>query len=181
MTMDPILFRSRTGLPIELREATPDDAEAILAHLRRVGGETDYLTFGPEGPPITLEEEREHLRRFHERENALFLIALSEGRVVAALSFEGGNRPRTRHVGEFGVSVAQAVHGGGVGGRMLDVLLEWARRGGVLRKINLRVRVDNRPAISLYERKGFRVEGMHSRDTCVDEIFHDVFAMGLEL
>lgn len=34
---------------IEIREAMPEDAEALLACMRKTGGETDNLTFGKEG------------------------------------------------------------------------------------------------------------------------------------
>lgn len=30
----------------DIREATPKDAEKIIAYLAQVGGETDYLSFG---------------------------------------------------------------------------------------------------------------------------------------
>ena len=33
----------------DIREATPKDAEKIIAYLAQVGGETDYLSFGKEG------------------------------------------------------------------------------------------------------------------------------------
>ena len=46
---------------IEIRELTPEDAEALIACLKRTGGETDNLTFGSEGLPVTVEQEKEHL------------------------------------------------------------------------------------------------------------------------
>ena len=33
----------------DIREATPEDAEKIIAYLAQVGGETDYLSFGKKG------------------------------------------------------------------------------------------------------------------------------------
>lgn len=43
----------------DIREATPKDAEKIIIYLAQVGGETDYLSFGKEGLPISIEEEGE--------------------------------------------------------------------------------------------------------------------------
>ena len=48
---------------IEIRELTPEDAEALIACLKRTGGETDNLTFGSEGLPVTVEQEKEHLEQ----------------------------------------------------------------------------------------------------------------------
>ena len=49
---------------MEIRRASAADAEAVLDCCRQVGGETDYLTFGAEGVAVTVEEEREYLRRY---------------------------------------------------------------------------------------------------------------------
>ena len=44
-----------------ITRAVPDDAAALLELLRISGGETDNLTFGAEGLPFTVEQEREFL------------------------------------------------------------------------------------------------------------------------
>ena len=67
----------------------------------------------------------------------------------------------------------------GLGRRLLEVLIDWARRGGIVRKINLLVRTDNDRAIALYESLGFTVEGRKRRDMLMDGDFHDAFFMGL--
>ena len=52
---------------------------------------------------------------------------------------------------------------------------------GVIRKINLRVHVNNLRAIKLYERFGFKVEGRITREYSVDGQFYDNLAMGLHI
>ena len=42
---------------LTIRPAHSEDAAAILAYLRQIGAESDNLTFGPEGLPITEEQE----------------------------------------------------------------------------------------------------------------------------
>ena len=48
---------------LTIRPAHSEDAAAILAYLRQIGAESDNLTFGPEGLPITEEQERQYLRQ----------------------------------------------------------------------------------------------------------------------
>lgn len=48
----------------DIREATPEDAEKIIAYLAQVGGETDYLSFGKEGLPISTEEEEKFIQKY---------------------------------------------------------------------------------------------------------------------
>ena len=50
----------------DIREATPEDAEKIIAYLAQVGGETDYLSFGKEGLPISTAEEEKFIQNMKE-------------------------------------------------------------------------------------------------------------------
>ena len=54
-------------------------------------------------------------------------------------------------------------------------------RGRIVRKINLKVRVDNVAAIRLYERMGWVHEGRTTRDTLIDGAFADCLLMGREV
>ncbi len=169
----------RDGRSVHIRRATPDDAATILAYLSRVGGETPNLTFGTEGPGFTVDEEREYLAGVARADNSLAIVATVDGELVGGLTFDGGRRPRLRHAGEFGISVAQAYAGLGIGRAMMECMIAWAKATGVVRKINLKVRVDNVAAIRLYERMGWVHEGRTTRDTIIDGRFNDCLLMGL--
>ena len=168
----------RDGRTVRLRRAEPDDAAAILAYLRQVGGETVNLSFGSEGPGISEAEEREYLTRVAASDNSLAVVALAGDEIVGTLTFDGGRRPRLRHAGEVGISVLQAYAGQGLGKALMEYLIAWAEQSGVVRKINLKVRVDNEPAIRLYERLGWVREGRTTRDTLIDGEFNDCLLMG---
>ena len=166
------------GRRVYIRPAVPDDACAVLAYLQQVGGESNNLTFGPEGPGLTEPEERQFLTGVAASDNALVLLAHHEEKIVGALSFEGGRRPRIQHTGELGISVTRSFTGCGIGRTLLEMLIEWAAESGVIRKLNLRVRVDNLDAIRLYERLGWVVEGRVTRDQGIDGVFTDTIFMG---
>lgn len=171
----------RDGRRVRIRRAEPDDAAAVLAYLCRVGAESVNLTFGAEGPGISEEEEREYLARVAASDNSLAILALDGDRIVGGLTFDGGRRERLRHQGEFGISLLQAYTGQGLGKALLEYLISWAERGGVVRKINLKVRSDNVAAIRLYERMGWVLEGRTTRDTLIDGQFSDCLLMGREV
>lgn len=181
MHPDPTLsaeIAAPDGAPVRIRPAVPDDAAAVLAHLTIAGGETPFLPFGAEGPGRDEAAQRTVLAGMCDSDNGLALVAVRGERVVACLTFQGGVRARTRHQGEFGISVERACWGLGVGRRMIGMLLAWAEQGGTVRKVNLRVHVDNARGIGLYESLGFVHQGRLTRDTCVDGVFHDVLLMG---
>ena len=58
----------------DIREATPKDAEKIIAYLAQVGGETDYLSFGKEGLPISTEEEEKFIQKKVSRLRHMYLL-----------------------------------------------------------------------------------------------------------
>jgi RimJ/RimL family protein N-acetyltransferase len=179
--MFPSAHTLKTGETLVIREATALDAAAVIDYVHAISGESDFLSFGPGEFGIPVDQEAKILQRFHEVDNQLYLLGLLDDQIVSALSFSGGHRPRTRHTGEFGLSVRRAYWGLGIGSRMLDALLAWARETRILRKINLRVRTDNPRAIALYKRKGFVLEGTISRAILIDGIDYDHHCMGLEI
>jgi len=182
--MQPSTHALKNGQALLIREATALDAPAVLEHVHTIAGESDYLSFGPGEFDLPVEQERLILQRYHEADNQLYLLGLLGlfgEQIVSTLSFAGGHRPRTAPTGEFGLSVRAAHWGLGIGGRMLDALLDWARDSQVVTKINLRVRTDNSRAIALYLRKGFALEGTIRKAIQIDGTYYDHHWMGLEL
>ena len=45
-----------------IERAQPEEAAALLDYLKIIGGETDNLSFGAEGVPLSLEAEQDYLR-----------------------------------------------------------------------------------------------------------------------
>lgn len=168
-------------LQLTLRPASPNDAERVLAYLEQVVGESDNLTAGPGEFGISVEQERVFLQQALETPTSLYLLAEIADEIVGVLTFNTEKRPRVQHGGEFGMSVLRAYWGQGIGSQMLAYLLAWARHTSLIRKINLRVRVDNLAAIHLYEKYGFVREGRRTREFYLHGQFVDVFLMGLQL
>lgn len=154
----------------------------MIEYLNKLADESDFLTFGPgEIFNITLEEEEKMIQSKAEADNQLFLCAFIEGELVGNLSFNSASRLRVRHTGEFGVSVLRAYWGLGIATELLHYLLEWAKAGQIIRKINLRVRSDHHAAIGLYRKFGFIQEGMETRGLLIAGEFYDFIHMGLAL
>jgi len=169
------------GETLTIREAEALDAGPIIEYVDLVCGETDFLSFGAGDFGMSLEEEMLFLEQSREADNRFYIVATVDERIVASLGFDGGRRPRTRHAGEFGVTVRKSHWGLGIGSILLDTMIDWARASGCVNKINLRCRVDNARAIRLYESRGFEIEGTLRRDLFVNGEYHDHLLMGLIL
>lgn len=86
------------------------------------------------------------------------LVAEVDGAVVGQLTVERGARVATTHSAEFGILVARAARGRGVGRALLRALETWAQEYGVTR-IALGVFPNNEPAKALYRAMGYDEEG----------------------
>jgi RimJ/RimL family protein N-acetyltransferase len=167
------------GEKVIIRKACGSDAEAMLEYLAVIGGESDFLTFGSGEFEKTVKEENEFIENTLKKDNALFIIAEINGRVIGNLNFSGGPRQRTAHVGEFGVSILKEYWGNGIGEELIKCLIDWSKNSGIIRKINLRVRADNKRGIHLYKKLGFSEEGILKRDFLINGEFYDSISMGL--
>ncbi|MFC1878566.1 GNAT family N-acetyltransferase [Chloroflexota bacterium] len=164
-----------------IRQAAPEDAGALLEYIAAISGQSDYLTFGPGEFVLTVPEEEAILHSYRQSDNQLYMLGLVDGIIVSALSFSAGRRPRVRHSGECSMSVRKEYWGQGIGGLMLDALIAWAQDTKIIRKINLRVRKDNRRAIRLYQGRGFVTEGIIRKEIFLDGKYFDLAWMGLEI
>lgn len=128
-----------------------------------------------------MEKERAFLQQGVQTPTSLYLLAEVAGEIAGTLTFSTGKRPRLQHAGEFGITIVRKYWNGGIGSQMLAFLIAWARQNGTIRKINLRVRVDNLAAIHLSEKYGFVQEGRLTREFFLHGQFIDAYLMGLQL
>lgn len=164
---------------MNIRIAKKSDAKEIVEYINKISGESNFLTFGEGEFNKTIEEEEHFIDNILKQENALFIIGEVEGKIVGTLNFGGGTRPRTVHTGEFGVSVLKEYWGQGIGTELIKYLIDWCKKSGIIRKVNLRVRSDNNSAIHVYKKFGFNEEGIITRDFLINDKFYDSIFMGL--
>jgi putative acetyltransferase len=88
---------------------------------------------------------------------AVFLVE-DGGAVVGRLSLARDIHPASRHVADLGLMVAMSHRRRGIGTKLLEAAVDWARHSEV-RKLELHVFPHNEPAIKLYEEFGFVQEG----------------------
>jgi len=177
----PLEFSIKTGDRVIIKSPIENDAQAVYEYFNKIGGETDYLTFGEGEYDSSISDFKKMFKELGHKPNSLILIAVVETRVIAVLNFTGGNRTRTRHGGNLGITVSKRFWECGIGSKMLRELLRWARKTDPIRKINLKVRTDNARAIRFYKKFGFKEEGRISRDSNIGGQFYDNLCMGLKI
>lgn len=155
---------------IVIERACPADAQAMLDYLRCIGGETENLTFGAEGLPLTAAEEAERIRLARHSRDELMLVARDGARIVGDASLSRLPR-RMCHRGDLGISVLREYWNRGIATRLLHEVIAFAKENGFA-VVELQVRSDNAAAIHLYEKFGFQKIGAHPAFFRIDG--HDV-------
>ena len=148
---------------ITYREAEPSDAGKFLEYSKIVGSETDNLTFGAEGLPLTISQEADFIRKFAGNPGSIMIVAFDEGELIGtgAVSVVSG-KPRFAHRREIAISVRKDYWGKGIGTGIMNVLMDFARKSGA-EVLELEVRSDNEAAISLYKKFGFEKIGTNEK------------------
>jgi putative acetyltransferase len=161
--------RSRPpGLTIRARESGDWPAIAALLALPRVRWGTLRL------PYVSAEETRKWIEK--SPEGSTHIVALLDERLVGSADvtrFTG----RRAHVGGIGICVHDEFHGRGIGTALVGALVETADKWLNLRRLELYVYVDNEPAIRLYKKFGFVIEGTRRGAAFRDGEFVDDYAM----
>ena len=126
-------------MTIRIRHARPPDLDALVA-LEEASFDHDRVS-------------RAQFRRHIVSDSAVVLVADQRGQALGAalLFFRRGARAARL----YSIATAHAVRGQGLGAALLDAAEREARKRG-RGAIRLEVRTDNKPAIALYEERGYR-------------------------
>ena len=165
---------------MEIREASGLDAEKMIEYNKKVGDETDFLSFDGSSFNISAEKEARFLERFKNSQKDLMLVAVDNEKIVANASVEGERIKRYSHRAELSITVLKDHWGQGIASALIERLIEFAKDVGY-GSVFLDVRADNERAISLYSKFGFREIGEYKEYFNIKGSFYDAKLMVLYL
>jgi phosphinothricin acetyltransferase len=155
-----------TGEKVKIRSFVPEDWESVLA-IYREGIATGLATFETAAPSWERWDEG-HL-------NFARLVAFSSqnGQMTgwAALS-PVSSRSAYSGVAEVSVYVGKAFRGRGVGGALLESLIQESQNNGIW-TLQASVFPENLPSIALHEKHGFRKIGFRERIAKLNGVWRD--------
>lgn len=154
-----------------LRAVRMSDAEALCAMFNMPG-----LRRGTLRMPFEAVESWER-RIAKSSDHSTWIVAELEGKVVGHGNLTVQSAVRRAHIGEIVVGVDDNFVGRGIGSAILAALIDVADNWRGLKRLELMVYADNQPAIRLYERHGFAIEGRHLKAGFTDGHYHDALTM----
>ena len=139
-----------------------------------VAREKKFLAF-TQAPPL---EQSIAFYRGLQRAGAPHFVALDGASVVGWVDVAPQVGESRAHIGTLGIALLPAVRHKGIGSRLMQAAIDqsWAKG---LTRIELTVRTDNAKAKALYERFGFKQEGILRRSCLIENQYHDMYFMAL--
>jgi len=160
-----------------IRPARPEDASQIIEITQVLAQEAGcYVSYTLEEASIDVAKEQARIQRLTD----LFIIAEAAGKVIGDLSMAKDSWTLTGHVAYLGMEIRKGYRNQGIGTRMMQQALDWATRQRI-RRIELEVFAENAPAIHLYQKFGFEVEGQKRHAVYKWGRYLDMLVMGLLL
>jgi L-phenylalanine/L-methionine N-acetyltransferase len=159
-------------MTIIIRHTEPGDAEAFAK-----------IFSGPKAIWGTLQIPYPSVEMWRKRlteppEGMYGLVACADEQVIGQLVLNTfPNRPRRRHVGSIGMAVCDDWQGKGVGTALMQAAIDLADKWLNLMRLELEVYVDNEPAIRLYKKFGFQIEGTGVKADFRDGEYVDIYMM----
>ena len=161
---------------LAVRVATERDVPALIALINQLAREARLLFVVPVDPETGAEDLRQFLQATAASGNNAVLVAGCGGELVGLATATGGVHPAKRATVEIGIGVLAGHQGLGIGRALMAGLENWAREAGIHR-LQLPVVTTNAPAIALYRKCGFAVEGTLSDSVQVEGRHVDQFMM----
>lgn len=153
----------KNGKTAILRNGTVADAEGALNNFNLTHGETDYLFSYPHENSMTAAEEGAFLAAKTANEKEIEILALVDGQIVGMAGIDAlGTKCKVCHRAEFGIAIAKAYWGLGLGKAMTEACIACAKQAGYS-QLELDVVAENEGAVALYRNCGFVEYGRNPR------------------
>jgi len=170
-TIDPTVAAERAG--VRIRAAEPSDLEAFGRTMEDPGVIQGTLQV----PYTSLEQRRAIFAAADMHVRLLVAEPVAGGGPIGNLGLHRNTRPRRIHTAAIGMSVRDAWQGRGVGSALMAAALDVADNWWQVRRTHLEVFTDNEPAIALYRKFGFKIEGTLREDAFRGGVYVDSYAM----
>ncbi len=144
---------------IVIRFPEKKDLHAIRKFYNRVIKETDFLS---RINPVTIEDERNWLKGMLDgikKRNRIYLAAEHKNKIVGSVTIERKTDDVSKHVGNYGICILQDYTGLGLGSKLTECAIEFAKKEMRLEIIVLSVYDKNKIAQRLYRKVGFVYAG----------------------
>lgn len=149
---------TKSGEAITLRYPQEDDASKLLKYFNPIVEENTFILVQDQK---TLEEESEYIQnclKLMKENKAVYIYAVKDEEIIGVVDVRR-ERDKMSHVGLMGITVTKPFRGQGLGKILMAEVTEQAKSVLGLDVVRLTCFAENKPAIGLYEKMGFKEYG----------------------
>ena len=122
---------------------------------------------------LTIHTQNKLINNLLEQESATIFLAEDNGAFIGYLIVVNGYSTPVKHTARIFISVSPSYRRQGVGLKLFQEMEEWAKNGGINR-LELIVVSSNEPAIKLFQKCDFEMEGLKKNSLKVGgQFFHE--------
>lgn len=165
----------RNGLKAVIREVVSDDVSQLVDVQLSIAEENLYMVSESNEFNLTTVEEQKRIQENIDKPGNIQLVAEVEKDIIGFAIIRNETKKRKAHIGALSVFIQKEWRETGVGGALLNEILEQVKNNPLIEKVGLAVFANNVRAIHLYKSLRFLEEGRKVRelkfnDKYIDEI-----------
>ncbi|CAM3584548.1 GNAT family N-acetyltransferase [Erysipelothrix urinaevulpis] len=126
-------------------------------------------------------ESEAETQAYFEGKNKFNTLAVVDGKAIAYAQLRLSKNVRKKHKAQISIAVHPDHYRKKIGYHLMKEIIEIGDKWLDLHKLDLTVLQSNTPAVQLYKKLGFVIEGDFKEDTIVNGTYEDVYYMGLML
>ena len=159
-----------------VRKVRESDAESLVALIKQVEEESEFMLMEPGERQITPEQQQQRIHSIKKSENSTIFVAEKGEQAVGYMFAMGGTAKRNQHSVYVVIGILKEYRGQGIGTRLFEKLEEWAIERKI-RRLELTTVTQNVAGVALYKKMGFEVEGTKKDSLLIDGEFVDEYYM----
>jgi RimJ/RimL family protein N-acetyltransferase len=161
---------------LTIREIEITDAKEFLELCTRLDKETQFMMLAEGERQEIVKKQQDQINRVLSIHNQIIFIATNGDHIVGYLGAYGGGYRRNAHSAHVVIGILKDFIGQGIGTRLFQTLEQWAYKRGIHR-LELTVMTHNLPALALYKKVGFKIEGIKKHSILIDGCYVDEYYM----
>jgi putative acetyltransferase len=173
------VFIAKNGIKVYFRPKQSGDTEMLWEMFSTLSEDSVSNLL----PPFTRERIEGWTNNIDYNE-VLAIVAVikenNEQRIVGSTSLKFNPNEHSKHSAELGITIHDDYHNLGIGTALLNHILNIARTRK-LKKVWLQVNADNHPAIHIYRKAGFQIEGKLCKERYINGKYRDEYRMAILL
>ncbi|MGX9135688.1 N-acetyltransferase family protein [Rummeliibacillus sp. JY-2-4R] len=160
---------------MQIRHATIHDAQEIIQVMQDAES-SNLMLFGPGERKVSKEPFTKFIEMISNKANSALFVASEQNQIVGYLIVQGDSPKRISHRAYIVIGVHSNMRGKGVGKSLFVHVHKWAKSKG-FHRLELTVITQNTPAVNLYKKMGYAIEGVKHDSLLIDGEYVDEYYM----